>query len=146
MSVVGSLDAIAVKAEAVTGIKRVYSVGVSASVRPIPRGIDDGPVGTVWIGSGDMQGGNAEHVSMSPTLDIWVRADDAGYANKTLAQFIDPMRDAFRLDMDLGGECSRCHMTGWDEPETQEVNGNPYLILPIRLDVLVTRYASDATA
>jgi hypothetical protein len=35
------------------GLKRCYSAtggGVSSTVRPIPRSVDDGPVGVVWIG------------------------------------------------------------------------------------------------
>ena len=146
MSIVGSLDAIAVKVEAVSGIKRCYSVGVASDVRPIPRGIDDTPVATVWMGAGEGGSGNAEAIIMEPVVDIWARADDAGYANKTLAQFVDLMRTAFRADMDLGGECTRCQMLGWYDPETEEVNGREYLVLPIRLEVLIERYASDATA
>ena len=146
MSVVGSLDAIATKVGAISGIKKCYSVGVASDVRPIPRGIDDTPVAVVWIGSGEMASGNAEAVLMTPVVDIWVLADDAGYANKTLANFIDPARNAFRADMDLGGQAARCIMTGWDDPVTQEVNTKTFLILPIRLEVLIERFASDASA
>jgi len=149
MSIVGSLDAIAVKAEGMAGLKRCYSAtggGVSATLRPIPRGIDDGPVGVVWIGSADGNSGNAEHLVFTPVLDIWVPAENAGYAYKTLAAFPDLARTAFRTDMNLGGECTRCEFRGWDDPESETVDGRSFLILPIRLEVLIHRYASDASA
>jgi len=146
MSIVGSLDKIALKAQTnMTGLKRAYSVGVSG-VRPIPRTIDDGPVGTVWVGSGEMASGNAEHIIFTPTLDVWVPASHIGYANKTALAFIDLARTTFRTDMNLGGECTRCSMVGWAEPETQDVGSKPYLVLPIQLEVLLTRYNSDATS
>ena len=149
MSVVGSLDAIAVKAETMAGLKRVYSAtggGVSSTIRPIPRNVDDGPVGVVWLGSGDMAGGNAEDLLITSTLDIWVRADDPGYAYRTLAAFVDLARTAFRSDMNLGGECTRCQLVGFNEPETETVNDRQFLVLPIRLDIYITRYAYDASA
>jgi hypothetical protein len=149
MSVVGSLDAIAVKAETMAGLKRCYSAtggGVSSAIRPIPRGVDDGPVGVVWIGSATTQGGNAEHLVIDARLDIWVQAADPGYAYKTLAAFCDLARTAFRSDMDLGGEAARCQFVGWDEPEAEEANGRTYLVLPLRLETLIVRLASDASA
>lgn len=149
MSVVGSLDAIAVKAETITGLKRCYSAtggGVSSTIRPIPRGIDDGPVGVVWIGPGDTEGGNAEALLVDVRLDIWVQADEAGYAYRTITAFCDLVRTAFRSDMDLGGEATRCQFAGWDEPYAEEVNGRQYLVIPFRLPTLITRFDSDATA
>jgi hypothetical protein len=149
MSVAGSLDAIAVKAETMTGLKRCYSAsgqGVSAAIRPIPRGIEDGPVGIVWIGSGRTEGGNSEHVIVDTVLDIWVQAASPGYAYKTLVAFCDLARTAFRADMNLGGEATRCIFTGWDEPETERVNDKDYLVLPIRLETTIVRLADDASA
>jgi len=149
MTVVGSLDAIAVKAETMTGMKRAYSAtggGVSSAIRPIPRGIDDGPVGVVWIGSAEVEGGNSEFLTIHTVLDIWVPAVDSGYAYKTLTAFCDRVRTAFRSDMNLGGQCTRCQFTGWQEPENEEVNGRQFLVLPIQLEVLIVRQADDATA
>ena len=149
MSVVGSLDAIAVKAETMSGLKRCYSAtggGVSAAIRPIPRGIDDGPVGVVWIGSAGTEGGNSEHLVLDTRLDIWVQAENPGFAYKELVAFCDLARAAFRSDMNLGGEAARCEFQGWDEPETETVNDRTYLVLPIRLETLIVRLATDATA
>lgn len=149
MSVVGALDAIAVKAETMAGLKRCYSAtggGISSAVRPIPRSIDDGPVGVVWIGNATTMGGNAEYLVIDMRLDIWVRATDPGYAYKTLVAYCDLARTAFRSDMDLGGEVARCQFAGWDEPETEESNGQAYLVLPLRLETLIVRLAADATA
>ena len=140
MSTVGSLDAIAHKVQSVAGIRRCYSVGVAGDVRPIPRGLDDTIVGTVWVGSGSMGSGGAEALVISPTVDLWARADDAGHANKALLVLIDPLRAAFRQDMDLGGECTRCSMVGWDEPDVEEVDGRSNLVLPIRLEVLIESF------
>jgi hypothetical protein len=149
MSLVGSLDAIAVKAETMSGLKRCYSAtggGVSSTLRPIPRSIDDTPVGVVWIGSAEMAGGNSEFLIVDVRVDVWVRADDAGWAYKTLAAFPDLARTAFRSDMDLGGQATRCQLTGWDEPESETVNERQFLVLPLRLGLLIVRQASDATA
>ena len=148
MSILGSLDAVAVKAGAITGIKRCYSAtggGVSSTLRPIPRSIDDTPVAVVWLGSGDMASANEEFLHVELRLDIWVRADDPGWAYKTLAAFPDLCLTAFRSDMDLGGQATRCQMTGWDEPEGETVNERQYLVLPIRLGLLIVRQATDAT-
>lgn len=146
MSIVGSLDAIATKIGAVAGIKRAYAVGVASDVRPIPRSIDDTPVAIVWMGAGEGGSGNYEVVLMTPTVDIWVAADDAGYANKTLARFLDPVRASFRSDMTLGGECTRSQMTGWDDPTTETVGDRSFLVLPIRAEVLIERLGTDASA
>lgn len=150
MSVLGTLDAIAVKAEAgLTGLKKCYSAtgsGVSATIRPIPRGIDDGPVGVVWLGSAEMASGNAEFLVMDVTLDIWCPAEDAGWAYKTLAAYPDLARTTFRDDMDLSGQATRCQLVGWSDPASQEVNGRTFLILPLQLQVLIVRLAADATA
>ena len=131
-----------------SGIKRCYSAtggGVSEAIRPIPRGIDDGPVGVVWVGSAEGNGGNAETLLVHAVLDIWVPAANSGYAYKTLVTFCDKARTAFRDDMNLGGQCTRCEFTGWSEPENEEVSGKQFLVLPIQLDIFITRFASDAT-
>ena len=146
MSIVGSLDAIAIKVEAVDGIKRAYSLGLASGSRPIPRNIDSTPVATVYMGGAEGHSGNFEAVLMSPTVDVWMIADDAGIANKTLAQLLDPLRNAFRVDMNLGGECTRCEMVGWDEPSPQQVGDRTFLVLRVRLEVLIERFGSDATA
>jgi hypothetical protein len=146
MSTVGSLDAIATKVGSIAGIKRCYGVGASSDVRPIPQGIDDPPVAVVIFDGAEQASGHAEALVLSVTVDIWARATNAGYANKTLLTFIDLARTAFRADMDLGGECTRCSMVGADALQPEDVNGQQYLVLPIRLEVLIERFASDATA
>lgn len=149
MSVLGALDAIAVKAKTLTGLKECWTAtgsGVSATLRPIPQRLDDWPVGVVWIGSGEMVGGNAEALVFTPTLDVWVSAKDAGYAYKTLAAYPDLAMSTFRQDLDLGGEATRCIVRGWSELETETVNNAAWLVLPIRLEVLIYRLAHDATA
>ena len=149
MSVVGSLDAIAVKAETMTGLKRCYSAtggGISSAIRPVPRSIDDGPVGIVWMGNATVEGGNFEHLIVDIVLDIWVPAADPGYAYQTIAVFCDLARTAFRTDMSLGGQCTRCQFAGWSELENENVGGREWLVLPIQLPTLITRYAADATS
>ena len=102
MSIVGALDSIAVKVETLAGIKRCYSAtgsGVSENIRPIPRGIDDGPVAVVWVGSADVEGGTHEGLSIDMRVDVWVQAEDAGWAYKTLTAFLEPLavdREPFR--------------------------------------------------
>jgi hypothetical protein len=129
------------------GIKRTYSAtgsGIGSNVRPIPSGIDDGPVAVVWMGSGTTEGGGHEHVVVDITLDIWVPGSNAAWAYKTIATFPDLARTAFRSDMDLSGQAVRCQFVGWDEPTTEEVNDRTYMILPVRLQLLMARYGSDA--
>ena len=149
MSVNGSLDALAVRAETMAGLKRCYAAtggGISDTLRPIPRGIEDGPVGVVWMGSAEGNSGNAEHLIFRPVLDIWVQAENAGFAYKTLVAFPDLARTAMRGDLTLNGECTRCEFVGWDDPTTETINDRTYLVLPILFEVLITRYAAEAVA
>jgi hypothetical protein len=150
MSVLGSLDAIALKAQTnMTGLKKCYSAtggGISSAIRPIPQGIDDGPVGVVWLGSGSGTSGNVEAFVCEMRLDIWVQAENAAYAYKTLAAYPDIAMTTFRSDMDLGSQAARCQLSGWDEPESETVNGRYYLVLPLRLETLIYRQGADATA
>lgn len=146
MSVVGSLDAIATKVDAVTGIKKAYSVGVAADVSPIPRGVEDGPIAVVILRGATQASGNAEALLLDVAVEVWVQADNAGYANRTLLQFVDLMRTAFRTDMNLGGECTRASLAGVEGLDAQTVNERTWLILPFAVEVLIERYASDATA
>ena len=146
MSTVGSLDAIATKVDAITGIKKAYSVGVASGVAPIPRSIDDGPVAMVMLRGASQASGNAEALLLDVAVEVWVQADSAGYANKTLLQFVDLMRTAMRTDMNLGGECTRCSLVDIDALDAQTVNDRNWLILPFVLEVLIERFDSDATA
>lgn len=146
-SLTGALDAIAAKASAnMSTLKNAYAYGTSDSVSPIPRGVDDTPIGIVRRGSGDMQGGNHEHVLVQVTLEVWVAADNAAWAYRKVNDCIDEARTAFRSDMNLGGDVQRCQMVGWDDDQSETIGDRTYLVLPIRLEALITRYAADATA
>jgi hypothetical protein len=125
-------------------LKRCYSAsgsGISSAIRPIPRSVDDGPVGVVWMGSGSTEGGNHEHVLCDVTLDIWVQADNPEYAYNLLVQFPDLARSTFRSDMTLSGEVTRCQFTGWDEPYVEYVGDRTFLVLGIRLSTLIVTYS-----
>ena len=37
----------------------------------------------------------------------------------------------------LGGQVTRCLMTGWDAPQAEESNGQQYLVLPFKFEVLI---------
>ena len=143
-SVLGALDAISVRAATLTGLKACYTAtGSGLATATFPQGVDDGPVGYVWLGPGQMQAGNAETVIFTAMLDIWSRATDIGTAYKALAAFPDLAYVLFRTDTDLGGQVDRCLMTGWDEPQGREDNGGqPYLVLTIRLEVLLMNFGS----
>lgn len=150
MSYHGALDAIAVKARTMTGLKECWAAtgsGVSSTLRPIPMRLDDGPVGMVEMGTADVVGGNGEALVANVTLSIWASAgQNAGYAYRTLAAYPDIALTTFRADLDLGGEVTRCIVRGWDELETETVNNAAWLVLPIRLEVLINRFAHDSTA
>lgn len=148
MSLVGSIDAIATKVDAISGIKRAYAVGAAADVRPIPRGIDDTPVATVYLRDWSLPSGsgNAETLLATVRVDIWARADDAGAAIFTLSPYVDLVLTAIRSDMDLGGECTRSSILGGPGLEPEEVNGRQYLVLPVDIEVYTHRFAADASA
>lgn len=146
MSLVGSIDAIATKVGNVTGIKKAYAVGADSDVRPIPRGIDDTPVATVYLTTWEANTGNAENLLATVRVDIWAAGDNPGWAIKTLSAFVDLVRNAIRTDMNLGGECTRSSILGGSGFEPEEVNGRPYLVLPIDIEVYTYRFGSDATA
>jgi hypothetical protein len=149
MSILGSLDTIAVRAKTMAGLKECYAVtgaGISDDLRPMPRGIDDGPVGLVWLGSADMASSVAEHLVVDVTLDLWAQADDGGYAYKTLSAFPDLARGVFRQGMTLDGESTRCQLVGWDGIQTETAGDRAYLVLPLRLQVLLVRYGAASAA
>lgn len=146
MSTVGSLDAIATKVDAVTGIKKAYSVGVASDVSPMPRGIDDGPVALVMLRGASQASGNAEALLLDVGVDVWVPADNAGWAHKTLVQFVDLFRTAFRTDMNLGGQCTRCSMLGFGDVTSEVLGERTWLIMPFDVEVLIERFAADASA
>ena len=145
-SVLGALDQMAVVIATISEIKACYTAtgsGVSSASRPIPQSIDDGPVGVMWIGSAQLQAGNAEVLLFRPTCDVWVRATNAGFANKSISAMPDRFIAKFRTNLGLADNVTRCLMTGWDEPFIETSNKQEYLVLPITFELLILHFAHD---
>lgn len=135
MSAEAILDALAVKVDAITGIKRAYGSGAgSSAVATLPPDIADGPVALVMYDGFTLEiRGSYERVAHRFVVRIYVNGSDVGYAYKTLMPFPSLFITAFRTDVDMGGTCQEAAITGGDAPVPEEVNGKPMLVLPIRV-------------
>lgn len=138
MSAQAILDAAATKVGGITGIKRAYGTGAAdASVATMVSDIADTPVALVLYDGFVLE--MPERLTHNLTVNVYVRNDDAGAAYKALIPFVDLFVLAWRSDTDLGGTCQHSWITGGGRPNPVEVNGKPYLVLPVRLSALEYR-------
>ncbi len=133
MSTEAILDALATKAGAVTGIKKAYGSGASDStVAVLPDSIADGPVAVVTYDGTTVlnQGEDLEHRFV---IRVYVTDQGSGAAFKALLPFVTRFAVALRSDKDLGGTCSFTTFEGVDPPESVDLSGRMFLVLPLRL-------------
>jgi hypothetical protein len=137
------MDAVAVRAAGLSGMKATFSAASSAEgATVIPRSIDDWPVGIVWADGGEMVAGNYETFDHDLELLIWANASNVAYAYNALIPFVERCRVLFRTDVDANGTACRVLMTGYRAIEVDEAHGKPFLVLPIQLEALEL-YASN---
>ena len=136
MSAEAILDALATKAGTVSGIKRAYGSGAGdATVATLPDAIADGPVAVVtYEGTGPItRAFNTEDVEHRYLIRVYVSDQGAGASFKSLLPFVTRFIVALRSDMDLGATCSWSDFESIDAPESIELSGRPFLVLPIRV-------------
>lgn len=137
MSIEAIVDAAAVKAATVTGIKAAYgSSAGDTSVRPLPSGIADGPIAVVmWTGTEVIVPTTFEALEHELVVWVYVSGADEGYAYKTLLPFVARFIAAWRTDRDLGGTCVESWVSRVDAIEPAEMNSREYVRLPVRVTV-----------
>ena len=135
MSAEAILDAVAVKAATVTGIRKAYGSGAgSSAVATLPSDVADGPVALVLYDGSEMEiPGGYERIAHRFVVRVYVNGADTGYAYKTLLPFVSRFVAAWRTDSDLGATCQFSQLMGADQLDAEEVNGKPYLVLPVRV-------------
>lgn len=138
------LDAIASKVATVSGIKRAYgSAAGDPAVPTMVEDVADAPAAFVFYDGFTVDGhADWERVTHRFVVRIYVSSADVGAAYKALVPFADRMIVAFRSDADLGGTCQRALILGADRPEPEEVNGKPFLVLPVRVEAMEARVTS----
>lgn len=149
MTLEACLDYLALRLkEAPVGLKDVYSVTGSSqddgTLVPVPASFDDPPVGLLWPRGAPIEPGNVETVTHRVELHVWERGTDGGYGVRSLVPFIGRVLSLMRSDLTLGGNCTKCVMTGYGEifPQTMN-NGQPYLVLPIEFEIMEKHHSHD---
>lgn len=144
MSTEAILDALAVRAGAVTGIKRAYGSGAAdSSVAVLPDAIVDGPVAVVtWEGSTLITQASIEDLEHRFLIRVYINDQGSGQAFKVLLPFVSRFVVALRSDRDLAGTCSFSGVEGADAPESVDLGGRSFLVLPIRVVAREVNYGA----
>ncbi len=139
------MDAVAVRAATLSGLRACYSAAASVEgATMIPRSVDDSPIGIVWFDSDTVEAGNFEVIVIQLELQIWVSAvDDIGEAYKKIIPFRDRARVLFRTDLDANGTAVRVMRTGTGSVAESEVHGKQFLVMPIQLEALEIYASTD---
>jgi hypothetical protein len=136
MSLEAIVDAAALKAGTVTGIKRAYGTGNTAGGNVLPRDIADGPVAIVlWDTTDVIIPTTFEELEHHLLIHVYVPGVDQAYAYKTLVPFVSRFVTVWRLDRSLGGACVESFVDGADGIGAVTVNDKPFSRLSIRVTV-----------
>lgn len=132
MTLQALLDAAATKAGAVEGIKSAYSAGAQNGALVIPNDFNQTPAAlTTFSGMPELSPGSHERVTWRIELRIYINRANLAAAYRELAKMPERFLAAWRSDIDLGGTCSHSRIEGMGEPEDEEINGKPFVVLPI---------------
>ena len=142
------MDAVAVRAATLTGLRACYSAASSPEgATMIPRSVDDSPIGIVWFDGDTVEAGNFEVAVIQLELQIWVSAvNDIGEAYRKIIPFRDRARVLFRTDLDANGTAVRVLWTGTGAVDVEEVHGKPFLTMPTQLEALEIYASTDYTS
>lgn len=151
LSVSGSIDKLAARITAISGIKAVYTVTGTAqddgTLMPIPPSIDVTPVAVLWYrGTTKFLPGNEERIAWRVDAMIWERGAEGGYGYRSLMPFADSFPPAFRSQaaLTLDGIVTKCQIAEIAEIFPQTINnGQVYLVLPITFDLLNVYHSHD---
>lgn len=132
MTLQAVLDAVATKAKAVEGIKAAYSAGAVTGTLVIPSDFNSTPAAlSTFSGMPELSPGSHERVTWRVELRIYINRANLAAAYRELAKMPERFLAAWRSDIDLGGTCTHSRIDGMGEPEEEEINGKPFLVLPV---------------
>lgn len=132
MSLQAVLDAVANKAKAVDGIRAAYSAGATDGALVIPNDFPSTPAAlATFSGMPELSPGSHERVTWRVELRIYINRANVAAAYRELARMPERFLAAWRSDIDLGGACTHSRIEGMAEPEDEEINGKPFIVLPI---------------
>lgn len=126
------LDGAATKAGAIEGITAAYSAGASDGALRIPEDLPSAVSAlAIFGGMPELSPGSWERVTWRVEIRVYISRANLGAAYRTLAALPERFVAAWRSDIDLGGSCSHSAIESMGEPEDEEINGKPYLVLPV---------------
>ncbi len=124
------LDRIAAKVATVEGVNAVYGTTISQ----MPSDFGMSCVALVEMGSSVARTGNLEREDHSIDVLVYISGGSlAGPAYERARQLPARFRAVFRSGIQLDGAAAFCQYAGYDKWSDEDVNGKPYLVLPIRL-------------
>ena len=129
----------------VAGVKGAYASGAGgqgATVLTMPSDIFDTPVAILELTSlrWEMDAGSFERTRWYFDVNVWFSATDAGATAKLAVPFMSLIKNSLRSNSDLYGTCTQAQALGGGPMSAEEVNGKPYLVLPVHM------YALEAVA
>jgi hypothetical protein len=127
------LDAVAVKARAVTGIVGASGTGITTGVDGAPAELPGTPYAVCYLGSGSAVQGSLTTYEDEVEIRIYVPASGIPGAYATLVGFPDLFEVAWRTDRDLGGLVDDSWYTGHGRVEREDWGTVAYLTMPIRI-------------
>lgn len=151
LAIAGSIDKLAARVAAISGIKAVYTVTGTAqddgSLLPIPPALDVTPVAVLWYrGTTKFLPGNEERIAWRVDALVFERGTEGGYGYRALMPIADRFPPAFRSQaaLTLDGIVTKCQIAGIGEIFPQTINnGQVYLVLPVPFDLLNVYHSSD---
>ena len=129
------LDAVAVKARAVTGIVGASGTGVTAGVDPAPAELPGTPYAVVYLGAGTAEQGSLTTYEDGVEIRVYVPASALPRAYAVLCGFPDLFEAAWRTDRDLGGLVEDSGYEGHGKVEREDWGSISYLTMPIRIGI-----------
>ncbi len=132
----------------VAGIKGAYASGAGGqgtTVRTMPTDIFDTPVAILELTSlrWEMDAGSFERTRWYFDVNVWFSATDAGAMAKQAVPFMSAIKDSLRSNANLFGTCTQATATAGGPMAFEEVNGKPYVVLPVHflaLEAVATAY------
>ena len=125
----------------VPGIKGAYASGAGGqgtTVRTIPSDIFDTPVAVLELTTlrWNIDPGSWEKTHWYFDVNVWFSATDAGAMAKQAVPFMSLIKDSLRSNADLYGTCFQAIAVAGGPMSAEEVNGKPYMVLPVHFYAL----------
>jgi hypothetical protein len=139
MSLEAITDATARALAEVDGIKAAYASsagGQGTTVKPIPQDLSDTPVALVTHNGFELQPGSFERIKHTINAELWFTATNAAAAEKLMLPLVTLCIATFRSKVGLYGSSTTAVIRRGGPPRDEEVNGKPYLVYPLTVEVM----------